>query len=120
MEPKVLLVAHHCNPDWGSEPLIGWRWVSHLAARHRVHLMTHTRNRNAIEARGLDADITYADTERVAGTVARLNQRLWGDRSPVNKVALEVIAQRAFDRAACKVARELIDRGEINLSLIHI
>ena len=29
--PKILLVAHHANPEWGSEPLIGWQRAVSLA-----------------------------------------------------------------------------------------
>ena len=46
---NVLLVAHHANPEMTSEPLIGWRWAKELDRRTNVRLITHVRNRRAIE-----------------------------------------------------------------------
>jgi len=48
---KVLLSAYACQPDHGSEPGIGWNWAIHLAeAGCEVHVLTGSRNRNAIDA----------------------------------------------------------------------
>lgn len=112
MNQRVLLVAHHANPTWGSEPLIGWRWFETLSRRLDVTLVTHVRNRDAIEAARRDAarplgDVHYVDTERVAARIARWNDRLWGAAAPVNRLILESVSQRAFDRAATRLAEEL-------------
>lgn len=112
---RVCLVAHHCNPEWGSEPLIGWRWASHLAEKVDLTVITHIRNRPAIEAQGLAANVEYVDTERIAAAVCRLNERLWGKSAPVNHLILEQVSQLAFDRAAVKVARRLVKSGQIEL-----
>lgn len=115
MSRRVLLVAHHCNPEWTSEPLIGWRWVSGLAERTDVTLVTHVRNRGAIERAGLDAEVHYARTERLAAAVNRLNDRLWSKAAVVNRSLLEAVALGAFDRAAFRVARDLVARDRIDV-----
>ena len=47
----VLLSAYACLPDAGTEPGNGWNWALHLAARGiRVHVLTVTDGRDAIEA----------------------------------------------------------------------
>ncbi|MEO0652307.1 MAG: hypothetical protein AAFZ65_16665, partial [Planctomycetota bacterium] len=114
-QPKVCLVAHHCNPGWGSEPLIGWRWASTLATRADLTLITHARNRAAIEAEGLRATVEYVDTEALAARVGRWNRRLWGDAAPVNHLILETIAQAAFDREATRLARRAVREGRVEL-----
>lgn len=112
----ALLVAHHCNPEWGSEPLIGWRWASELAEGGGTELITHIRNRGAIErAGGLPCKVHYVDTEATAAFIDRLNSRLWRGASPVNRLALEAVAQIAFDRRACRIARRRIESGAVDL-----
>jgi len=114
-KPRVLLVAHHANPEWGSEPLIGWRWASQLEPFADVTLVTHIRNRDAIErAGGVGRDVHYVDTERLAARVARWNDRLWPN-APVNRLFLEALTLRAFDREAVRIARRLVADGEIDL-----
>lgn len=54
--PKILFNAFACDPTQGSEPGLGWNWVSYAARHHRVHLLTadkedrRTNLREAIEA----------------------------------------------------------------------
>lgn len=115
-EPRVLLVAHHCNPSWGSEPLIGWRWAAELDRRVPVTLVTHVRNRAAIEAAGgIRGEIRYVDTERLSRIVNRVNDGLWPRAAVVNRSLLEAVSLRAFDRGAVRIARELSDAGRIDV-----
>lgn len=114
--PRVLLVAHHCNPTWGSEPLIGWRWVSELDRRLPVTLVTHVRNRRAIEAAGtLRGVVRYVDTERIARFVNGVNDRLWPRAAVVNRSLLESLSLRAFDSAATRIARHLAARDQVDV-----
>lgn len=120
MSQRILLVAHHANPDWGSEPLIGWRWFETLSRRAEVTLITHIRNREAIEARreaspGTYGAVHYVDTERLAARIARWNDALWGAAAPVNRLILESVSQRAFDRGATDLARALTAVGDYDV-----
>ena len=96
MSRRVLLVAHHANPSWGSEPLIGWRWASALDRRCELTLVTHARNRPAIEAAGgLRGAVHYVDTERLARAVNWANDHLWARAAVVNRSLLEAVALSA-------------------------
>ncbi len=113
---RVLLVAHHCNPEWGSEPLIGWRWASYLDQVADIELITHVRNQAAIERAGvLRCKVHYVNTETLAARIDRWNTRLWRRSSPVNRLALEALAQLAFDRDARRIARGRIAAGMIDV-----
>jgi glycosyltransferase involved in cell wall biosynthesis len=77
---RVLMSAYQCAPGMGSVSQIGWEWYSRMAARVPVTLVTHIRNRTALEAAGApvrDSEIVYIDTEWFAGPVYRLASRLF-------------------------------------------
>ena len=46
---QVLINAYAVNPDWGSEPGMGWNWVIHLAQHCRVHVITEGEWQENIE-----------------------------------------------------------------------
>jgi glycosyltransferase involved in cell wall biosynthesis len=46
---KVLISAYSCSPGRGSEPEIGWQWVTQMARFHDVTVVTRTKNRALIE-----------------------------------------------------------------------
>lgn len=48
---RILIAAYACEPDKGSEPAVGWGWVTTLAETgHEVVAITRANNRPAIEA----------------------------------------------------------------------
>lgn len=68
--PRVLLSAYQCAPGEGLESELGWQWYRRLAARTSTTLVTHVRNREALEDAGspsTGSDVVYVDTERFAG-----------------------------------------------------
>lgn len=74
MTPSVLLSAYQCGPGMGSVSQIGWEWYSRLSARARVTLVTHVRNRPALERAGAplpNSDVVFIDTEWFAGPLFR-------------------------------------------------
>lgn len=78
--PRVLLSAYQCGPGMGSVSQIGWEWYSRLAQRTPVTLLTHIRNRPALEKAGAplaNSDIRYIDTEWIAGPLYRFASRLF-------------------------------------------
>ena len=46
---RILLVAEQCNPDWFSVPLEAWNYYEQLKDRATITLVTHERNRAALE-----------------------------------------------------------------------
>ncbi len=50
---RILMLAHHNNPDWISGPLVGYKHSRELCLMHDVTLVTHFRNVEHIRAKNL-------------------------------------------------------------------
>lgn len=79
-DTPLLMSAYQCGPGMGSVSQIGWEWFVRTARRRPVTLVTHGRNRLAIEAAGPlpeQAEVIYIDTEWFAGPLYRLARQLF-------------------------------------------
>ena len=47
---SVLINAYACNPNWGSEPGMGWNWVKNISKTCRVFVITEGEWKKEIEA----------------------------------------------------------------------
>lgn len=46
---KVLLSAFECNPMFGSDPYVGWSWVSNMAKTNEVYVLLRIDHKPYIE-----------------------------------------------------------------------
>ena len=105
----LLMVAYQCGPGLGSVSQIGWQWFSGMAERRPTTLVTHVRNRAAIEAAPplpAQAQIIYIDTEWFAGPLYRLAKRLF----PRSEHAVFMLSQLdwfLFDAMALRQLKKL-------------
>lgn len=112
--PRVLMSAYQCGPGMGSVSQIGWEWYSRMARRLPVTLLTHVRNRSALEAQGAPlpgSEILYIDTEWFAGPLYRLASRLF----PNSQHAVFLLSSLDFyvyDRAALKQVKQRRDASK--------
>jgi glycosyltransferase involved in cell wall biosynthesis len=117
---KLLLVAYQCGPDMGSVSQIGWEWYSRLAREHGVTLVTHVRNRSALEAAGAPlpgSEIIYLDTEWFAGPLYRVAKKIF-PRSEHSVFLVSSLDYFAFDFAAYRTLRKMMASGQ-RWSLLH-
>ena len=56
---KVLLIIEQCNPEWPSVPLVGYRFYEHISQIVDTTLVTHSRNKTALEKIRSNKDIIY-------------------------------------------------------------
>lgn len=73
---RVLLVAEQCNPEWASVPLVAFNLWDALSRIAEVHLVTHVRNRNAMEAARQGRSVSYIEEPKSVARYAALIQRL--------------------------------------------
>lgn len=95
---RVLLFADHCNPEFSSEPLVGYNTCRSIAGQvDEAVVVTQIRNRDAIERAGMaGAEVVYLDTEYVARPVWKISKalRLGADSG----TAMKAITQYFFER----------------------
>lgn len=78
--PPVVMVAYQCGPGMGSVSQIGWEWFVRTARLRPLTLVTHVRNRPALEAQlpwPDGAEVIYIDTEWFAAPLYRLAKWLF-------------------------------------------
>ncbi len=77
---RVLVLAESCNPEWPSLPIVGYKYAKAMANYADITLVTHVRNRPAIEAaKDMPVPIHYIDTEWLAAPLYRLSKVLRGN-----------------------------------------
>jgi glycosyltransferase involved in cell wall biosynthesis len=73
---RVLLVAEAANPEWASVPLVGWSHCEALTKLVDAHVVTQTRNRDAIVRAGWRerVEFTALDSEAAARPLWRADR----------------------------------------------
>ncbi len=112
---RVLLSAYQCAPGQGSVSQIGWEWYSRLAIRADVTLLTHVRNRAALEGAGAPlhgSTIIYVDTEWFAGPIYRLATQIF-PRSQHAVFLLSSVDFYVYDYCARRHARKARQQWDV-------
>jgi len=110
---RVLLSAYQCGAGMGSVSQIGWEWYRRLSKPCQVTLLTHVRNRAALEAAGIpveDSTVIFIDTEWFAGPLYRFASRCF----PHSEHPLFLISSLDFyvyDWVATKQCQRLLKEG---------
>jgi glycosyltransferase involved in cell wall biosynthesis len=105
--------AYQCGPGMGSVSQIGWEWYSRMTLKAKVTLLTHVRNREALEKAGAplgDSDIHYIDTEWFAGPVYRVAKMIF-PRSEHSVFLVSSVDYFVYDRDCRRWARRQMRAG---------
>ena len=119
MTPRILLSAYQCGPGMGSVSQIGWEWYSRLAKRVPVTLLTHIRNRKALEESGAPlkgSEVHYIDTEWFAGPTYRFASKLF-PRSQHSAFLVSSVDYFVYDRDA--IAKMKLLQPKTKWDLVH-
>jgi glycosyltransferase involved in cell wall biosynthesis len=113
---KILLVIEACNPEFASVPLEGYRYYDALCQLTDVTLITHGRNRPALEKVRAGRDILYIQESQITTNYYRYLL------APLNKIAViwqlnhllgypiyEEFNQNAYKAAVSRLAAEKFD-----------
>lgn len=119
MKTPILLLAYQCGPGLGSVSHIGWEWFVRLSKTHDVTLVTHIRNRQAIEQEDSapQSKIIYIDSEWFAGPLYRMAKKLFPN-SEHSVFLLSSLDYFLFDLLSFRHLRKALKAGA-NWQLIH-
>jgi glycosyltransferase involved in cell wall biosynthesis len=114
---KILLSAYQCGPGMGSVSNLGWQWYSRLAHNQTlaVTLVTHIRNRPALEQNGVKEGVIYIDTEWFAAPLYKFASRLF----PKSQHSAFLLASLDYYVYDYQVLKQLKSRSS-EWDLIHI
>lgn len=116
---KVLVIAEQANPEWTSVPLVGWSHACALRKLVDAHLVTQTRNKEAIERRGwVDGiDFTSIDSEKFAAIAYRMATLLSGGENKgwTMITALSSVTYPYFEHLVWKRFKDALMAGEYDV-----
>ena len=111
---RVLVSAYQCGVGMGSVSQIGWEWYSRLSYSCEVTLLTHVRNRPALQAKSAplaDSSIVFIDTEWFAGPLYRLASKCF-PRSEHPRFLISSLDFFVYDWLALRQTRQLQKQGQ--------
>jgi glycosyltransferase involved in cell wall biosynthesis len=115
---RVLILAHDCNPEWPSLPVVGYKTARAIAELADVVVITHIRNRQNIEKVGLGkAQVRYINDEKISGPLLRLEYFLRGgsDLGWTITVAMGYPRNLSFEWQAWKATRSELRHGRFDV-----
>ena len=116
---RILIIAEAANPEWTSVPLVGWFIYRALSRVANVHLVTHVRNKAAIERQGLveGRDFTAIDNESVAAPVYKLASLLRGGdgKGWTTLTAITAFSYYSFESILWSKFKDRFKAGEFDL-----
>lgn len=89
---KVLLLIEQCNPELPSVPLVGYQFFSGIGKLVDVTLVTHERNKQALEKVRNDEKIFYIPESTITAKYYRLVERVTVGKKGVNWPLLNALA----------------------------
>jgi glycosyltransferase involved in cell wall biosynthesis len=117
---RVLFVCLECNSEWASVPLLGYRIFDELSKHAEVTLLTHGRNRFALQPLAAGRDIRYLEEGRGSKYWYRwvvqpgsLYGRIWALQH-----LLSYPIFREFDKAAYRCVSAEVQNGDFDI--IHV
>lgn len=114
---KVLQVMEQCNPEWPSVPLVAFRFFDGISRLAEVTLVTHERNRGALERVRDGREIEYIPETRAirryyAG-ISRLTSRGGVNWPLQHALSYPVYAQ--FNRSVYERFAEKVQQGDFDV-----
>ena len=117
---RVLLIVDQCNPEMSSVPLEGYQLFNGISKLADVTLVTHERNKQALEKVRNDENIVYINESKVIKKYYRLVERLTLRKTGANWPLFHTLCYLIYAEFNHKVYQEFqtkVLRG--NYDIVH-
>lgn len=103
---KVLLIIEQCNPEMISVPLVGYQFFNEISKLVDVTLVTHERNKQALEKVKGDEKIVYIHESPIVAKYYRFVERLTIGKKGINWPLLNALSYLIYAEFNHKVYRD--------------
>lgn len=114
---RVLFVVHECNPEWSSLPGFAYQWYAALRQRAKVTLVTHGRNRQALQRVADTRQIIFINESAAAASYYRAVARI-ANRGRVRWNLLSFLSYPVYAEFDARVFRRLhraVENGDYDV-----
>lgn len=115
---KVLLIIESCNPEWASVPLVGFNFFHQISKFSDVTLVTHERNRAALEKLNLSAKTIFVKPSNIESLYYKIISRISTFRGAVIwplRHALQYPIYFFFDKNVDRMLRKDVESGTFDI-----
>ena len=111
MKQKILLIIEQCNPEWASVPLEGYSFYKHISNLVETTLVTHDRNKSALQKAHPDRHIIYIEEStfiknyyKVAHRLSRIKDKtIWPLRHTFTYPIYEEFNNRVYNKVKTSI-----------------
>ncbi|WP_292753845.1 hypothetical protein, partial [Nostoc sp. NMS4] len=117
---KILLIVEQCNPDWASVPLVGYKFSQGISQLVDVTLVTHGRNREALEKHPAPKNVVYLNESKLTQKYHKIVSNIT-NRNRINWPlyhALTYPVYMEFDQNVYHKFKENVLRGDYDI--VHV
>lgn len=115
---KALLIIEQCNPEWNSVPLEGYHLYNGISRFVDTTLVTHARNRDALEKIHSDRSIVYIDNSNFIKVTENIGERLSTFKGQIIWPLMNTLTYPVyweFNRLVYRQFQAAIDRGDYDI-----
>ncbi|HYX35610.1 MAG TPA: glycosyltransferase family 4 protein [Oligoflexus sp.] len=113
---RVLVIAEQANPEWVSVPLVGWMQTCALERVCDVHLVTHIRNKEAIDRTSFPRErITYIEPGLTQSFLNWASSFVSQKGGWTTKNVLKLPMYYAFELRTWKLFKKALAAGEYDV-----
>lgn len=113
---RVLIIAEQANPEWVSVPLVGWMQATALDRVCDIHLVTHIRNKDAIDRTAFPRErITYIEPGITQNFLNWASSFVSQKGGWTTKNVLKLPMYYAFEWKTWKLFKKALAAGEYDL-----
>ncbi|MGQ4649073.1 glycosyltransferase [Lyngbya aestuarii] len=105
-QSKILLIIEQCNPEWSSVPLEGYKYFEAISQLVDVTLVTHERNKEALDRRKEHQKIVYIFESVLSKKYYSFLEKVTSRNGTVNWPLFHALSYPLYEEFNCQVYKK--------------